>query len=358
MKQWSRFLRHDIRSWLRGWYLYLERQFTHIGVRFEGKKDVVVGLLKARRGTYQWPFLHLSLVVLFIAGAASAPILASSYPGSVSETETYTPPSAVIATLDLAENMDTQRSEKPRDQVISYTVKEGDTLAKISVAMGVSVDSIKWLNDMKRDTLSVDQTLKIPPVTGIVHKVREGETVYSIAKKYKTEAQNIVNFPFNDYADQESFALNVGQVLYVPDGVMPEAAPITVPIRVQFAAVSGTGKFLWPTSGAVTQYPSWYHMAVDIASNEAPGIASADAGVVVVVERLNWGYGIHAIVDHGNGMTTLYGHMQAVYVKPGDKVGRGQIIGKMGSTGRSTGTHLHFEIRNNGALTNPLQYFK
>jgi murein DD-endopeptidase MepM/ murein hydrolase activator NlpD len=348
----------DLNDWGKGWRFYIERHVIHAGVTFESRKDILVDILMARRGTYQWPFLHISLVVLAIAGAASAPILASSYPGALPNTlGDFTPPSAVAVSLDTAQGVDTQKSDKPRDQVVTYTVKQGDTLQRIADQFGVSVDTIKWANDMKRDALSIDQSLKIPPVTGIVYKVREGDTIYTIAKKYRTEAQKIVNFPFNDFADTETFALNIGQTLIIPDGLQPEAAPATT-YFVPTVFAGGSGQLMWPTGGAVTQYPSWYHMALDIANPAAPGVAAADNGIVVLVKYLTYDYGQHVIIDHGNGTTTLYGHLQAIYVKPGDKVAKGQIIGKMGSTGRSTGTHLHFEVRKNGAIVNPQSYLK
>jgi murein DD-endopeptidase MepM/ murein hydrolase activator NlpD len=356
-KEWKEFL-FDIGSWSRGWHLYIERHVVRFGIGFEARKDTVVDFLLARRGTYQWPFLHLSLVILLITGVLSAPIVASAYPGSANELTSETPPSAVLSTLDLAQTVQTQISEKPRDKVELYTAKEGDTISSIADSMGISVDTIKWENDIKKDSLTIGQQLKIPPVTGIVHKVREGDTVYTIAKKYRTDAQNIVNFPFNDFADQDTFALNVGQDLIVPEGIQPEAPAIVVPRGPVFALGQGTGRLLWPTSGGVTQYPSWYHMGLDISDNSAPGIAAADSGTVILVEYLRYSYGFHVIIDHGNGLSTLYGHMQAIYVKPGDRVARGQIIGKMGSTGRSTGTHLHFEVRNGGIAVNPLPYIK
>jgi murein DD-endopeptidase MepM/ murein hydrolase activator NlpD len=356
-KEWQEFL-FDVRSWSRGWYLYGERHLVRFGVQFEAQKDTVVDFLLARRGSYQWPFLHLSLIILLISGVLSAPIVASAYPGSANDLQSETPPSAVLSSLDLSQSVQTQISEKPRDKVEIYIVKEGDTISSIAESKGISSDTIKWANDIKRDTLAIGQQLKIPPVTGIVHKVREGDTVYSIAKKYRTEAQNIVNFPFNDFADQDTFALNVGQDLVIPDGIQPEAPPAVIQRMPTFAVGQGTGRFLFPTSGIITQYPSWYHMALDIADPSGPGIAAADSGTVILVQFLTYSYGYHVIIDHGNGFTTLYGHLQAIYVKPGDRVARGQIIGKMGSTGRSTGTHLHFEIRSGGVTVNPLPYVK
>ena len=358
MKHIFKEILRDAREWSRGWWFYLERHAVRFGKVFESKKDIFVDILMARRGTYQWPFLHISLILLAIFGAASAPILASSYPGAIPQTlADFTPPSAVAVTLDPSIGVDTQVSDKPRDQVIVYAVQKGDTLKKIADQFGISVDTIKWANDMKGDALSIYQELKIPPVTGIVYKVREGDTIYTIAKKYRTEAQKIVNFPFNDFSDIETFALNIGQTLVVPDG-MPPIAPVATYKFTPSVFAGGTGQLAWPTSGVVTQYPSWYHNALDIASPAAPGIAAADNGIVILAEYSKWGYGDHVMIDHGGGIVTLYGHMQAIYVKPGDKVTKGQIIGKMGSTGRSTGTHLHFEVRKNGAVVDPRSYLK
>lgn len=349
----------DLKSWRDGWMHYTQRRMRRWAIRFETNKDVVVDILMARRGTYQRPFLHLSLGILLIAGATSAPILANAYPGGLpDELNELTPSSAVVTSLDLTEyGLQTERSDKPRDQVESYTVKEGDTLAKIADKYDVSIDTIKWANDLKRDSLSIGQIIKVPPVTGIVHKVREGETVQSIAKRYKTESQKIVNFPFNDFSDLDTFALNVGQTLIVPDGVQPQAPAIARASAPPIAA-GGTGQLLWPTSGLISQYPVWYHMAFDIANPAAPGVAAADGGVVTTVEYLRYGYGQHILVDHGGGLSTLYAHLSEIYVKPGDKVARGQVIGRMGSTGRSTGMHLHFETRKNGTPVNPAGFFK
>ncbi|MBI3559959.1 M23 family metallopeptidase [Candidatus Gottesmanbacteria bacterium] len=349
----------DLYLWARGWSLYIEKKLRRFGVGFEHTKELVVDLLLARRGTYQRPFLHFSLGVLFMVGVVSAPILANSYPGTrAGNLEDITSPSASVISLDdpALYGIQTTISEKPRDQMITYIVASGDTLSTIAQKFGVSVDTIKWANDLKRDSLSVGDELKIPPVTGIVHKVREGETVQSIAKRYRTDAQKIVNFPFNDFADLDTFALNIGQTLIVPDGVQPEAPAIVRPLPPVFAG--GTGQLLWPAGGIITQYPVWYHNALDIANPTAPGIAAAEAGIVTDVEYLRYGYGQHVIVSHGDGLATLYAHLSEIYVKPGDQLSRGQILGRMGSTGRSTGMHLHFEVRKNGVIVNPMPFLK
>lgn len=348
----------DLTNWASGWYYYLYRKLARSATRFESQKDMLVDILVARRGTYQRPFLHVSLGVIFLVGVVAAPVVADTYPGAIpTNLSDYIPPSAVATSLDLGDYaIQTTKSERPRDQIEVYTVASGDTLGKIAEKYSVSIDSIKWLNDTKSETLSIGQQIKIPPVTGIVHKVKDGETVYTIAKKYKTDAQKIVNFPFNDFTDLDTFALSAGQSLVVPDGVMPEAPRIAFVQPPVFAG--GSGQFLWPAGGLITQYPIWYHLAMDIANPTAPGIASAEGGTVTLVEYLRYGYGQHVIVSHGDGLSTLYGHLSEIYVKPGDKVSRGQIIGRMGSTGRSTGTHLHFEVRKNGIVVNPLPFLK
>jgi len=350
----------DIGLWRQGWANYIEHKLSRSGMAFETQKNVVVDILMARRGTYQRPFLTVSLVILLLTGVVSAPVIASSYRGNLpSDLAQFTPSSAVATSLEFSDyGIQTQVSQKPRDQVITYNAVKGDTLSTIADKFGVSADTIRWENDLVRDDVSIGQELKIPPVTGIVVKVSEGETIQSIAKKYKTDSQKIVNFPFNDFADLETFSLNVGQTLVIPDGVQPQA-PALAFLPPSFAsAPMGTGRLLWPTSGVITQYPIWYHMAFDIANPSAPGVMAADNGVVIYIGWDRYGYGNHVIVDHGGGLSTLYAHLTEYYVKVGDHVSRGQVIAKMGSTGRSTGTHLHFETRINGVPVNPTQYFQ
>lgn len=354
-------LKDDIILWERGWYNYTSHRLRRFGRWFETNKNVLVDILMARRGGYQRSFLHFSVSVLVVTGILSAPALANAYPGSTTGAlADFTPPSAVVSSLDLSEyGIQTQVSEKPRDQTITYSIQKGDTLSTIAQKFNVSVDTIKWANDIKGDSLTIGDDLKIPPVTGLVIKVSEGDTVYSLAKKYKTDAQSIVNFPFNDFADLNTFALNVGQTLIIPNGVRPEAVAIARPsFSVSALTAGGNGQFLWPTVGAISQYPIWYHMAFDVANPSAPPVTAAGDGTVILVQYLSYGYGKHVIIDHGDGLSTLYGHLSEIYVKSGDVVSRGQVIGKMGSTGRSTGTHLHFEVRRNGTPVNPASFLK
>jgi len=340
---------------------YLKIKLLNFGRTFENIKNIIVAFLIAKRGRYSTSFLNTSFFILVIAVIIAGPTLVENNPFVNSYNSNSTKYQAAILSYNPYESsLTTLVSVKPRDKIIDYKVNEGDTLASIAKKFDISVETIKWANDLKSDTIKVNQILKIPPITGVVHKVKSGDNIYSIAKKYNVDPQKIVNFPFNDFVDMDTFTLAVGQVLYVPDGIIKEeslATPSRFYAQIQ-AGVKGTSNFIWPTSGAITQYPIWYHMALDIANNTLPTILASDTGTVTFAGCIGWGYGCHVIIDHANGYQTLYAHLSAIKVSPGQVVNQGQVIGVMGSTGRSTGPHLHFEIRSGGALLNPLNFLK
>lgn len=347
----------DLKAWSDFISLYSSKRLKIVLFHFERIKDYLVDILIAKRGRYTKHFLNLSLFFLVSGAVLGAPVIADYYPTVVKGTDSSSTPSAIYASISSDElSTTTQESEKPRFEIMDYEVGKGDVLGSIAEKFGVSVDTIKSANNLKSDNLIPGQTLRIPPVTGIVHKVKPGDTVYSVAKTFKTDAQKIVNFPGNDFADLDTFALNVGQVLIVPDGVAPAASPLYIARPVPQIIAGGSGRFLWPVSGSITQYPVSYHMALDIANSSAPEIAAAEAGVVSYAGCVRYGYGCSVIIDHGGGYQTLYAHLSSYYSNGGESVARGQAIGKMGSTGRSTGTHLHFEVRINGVIVNPLSY--
>ena len=350
----------DIKDWLIFLYLFTRKRILIVANQFEKIKDILVDVLLVKRGRYSKHFLNLSFLFLIAGAIIGGPVIAEYYP-------TVAPPDAQLEETSedilgspYSEELTTTTlvSDKPRFEIIDYEVNSGDTLGSIAEKFGISIDSIKWANSLKTEKLIPGQSLRIPPVTGIVHKVAAGDNIYSLAKKYKSDPQKIVNFPANDFADLDTFALNIGQILFVPDGVMPEAAPVfrSAPVP-QFIAGAG-GKFMWPAQGQITQYPVSYHMAVDIANRAAPPIAAGDAGTVAFAGCVRYGYGCHVIINHGDGFQTLYAHLSSYNVSAGQGVGRGQVIGRMGSTGRSSGTHLHFEVRKNGVQFNPLSFLK
>jgi len=335
---------------------YLIEKAIFFGKNFEKAKDLIVTLLIVKRGKYSSSFLNTSFIFLIFTAVVAGPIIAENNPFAFEEK--ISTPASVLSYSPYESSVLTATSAKP--EIIDYEVKSGETLASIASKFGISVDSIKWSNNLKSDLIKPGQRLKIPPEEGVVHKVAPGESIYSIAKKYGVPAQNIVNFPMNDFLDLDNFTLAVGQYLFVPGGKVvekpvPEISRFVAQIQ---AGARGTSSFIWPTSGVITQYPVWYHMALDIANPAAPAILAADSGTVSYAGCLSWGYGCHVVIDHGNGYQTLYAHLSRYDVEAGQAVSQGQVIGVMGSTGRSTGTHLHFEIRQGGKLLNPLNFLK
>jgi len=341
---------------------YFKSRLVSFGVSFEKLKDLIVALLIVKRGKYSTSFLNISFFLLVATALIAGPIIAQNNPFiASSQDEAYK--ESVVSYNPYDNSLATVISAKPRDKNVDYKVVGGDTLASIAKKFDISIDTIKWANNLKSDDINPNQLLKIPPITGVVHKVVSGDNIYAIAKKYGTDAQKIVNFPFNDFADNDTFTLSIGQTLFVPDGIIEEERPkYSVPSASTYAqaqaGVHGSSTFIWPSSGIITQNPVWYHMALDIANAGAPPVLAADGGTVIFSGCLNWGYGCHIILDHGNGYQTLYGHLSSLSASAGQVVGQGQQIGVMGSTGRSTGTHLHFEVRSGGTLLNPWNFLK
>lgn len=366
----------DLKALLRALIWYSKRKIKYFAREFEGFKNFVKDVLMTGRGIHQKRFWHGSMIGLLSVGILTSGIfggqslISSTFPGIggpdprfVSAFEPF--PNGEI----VAGSMDTQTkiSEKPRSEAIEYNVSQGDTLSSIAQKFAVSPDTVRWANGLSGDIIKPGQTLKILPLTGVAYTVKSGDTLESVAKKFSAEQQPILDYPFNDIPDDLS--LKVGQQLIVPDGIPPEVKnPPKPKLQPRYLAkgsespafsAPGGGQFIWPTGGTLTQYFSWYHPGIDIANRSAPGIAASDGGTVIVAGWPdNSGYGNRIVIDHGNGYTSLYAHMSNIYVSVGSTVSRGQLIGQMGSTGRSTGTHLHLEIRYKGVALNPLAILK
>lgn len=351
--EFIRFLAGYIQLRVRGWW-----------TTFEGVKDIIVAFLVVKRGKYSQSFLNTSFFLLVGASLIAGPIIIENNPFIADYFQNQTGATQSVLATDLGDlSVQTTISNKPRSEVREYTVKAGDTLASIADQFDIDTETLKWENNLKADTIKPDQTLRILPVSGVAHKVKSGESIYSIAKRYGVDAQAIVNFPFNEFQDLDTFALTVGQTLIVPGGTPPQQKPVIVrgkaPQRVNIVAGQpGSGRFIWPTTGNISQYPVYYHMALDIANRSLPPVIASDTGTVSFSGCVGYGYGCHVIVDHGNGFQTLYAHLSRIDVNAGQNVGQGQQIGVLGSTGRSTGPHLHFEIRKGGVTQNPLGYLQ
>lgn len=245
-----------------------------------------------------------------------------------------------------------------------YVVEGGDTLSSIGNKFKISVDAIKYVNGLTDfSVLSVGKELTIPPVSGLIHTVSSGDSLSTIASKYDVATQAIADF--NYILDTSSLA--VGTELVIPGAKVPTPVfvaptiPATSITPTNIAQVpTGSGWCRWPTSARIiTQYFSWYHNGIDIATptgSAMPPLYSCAGGTIT---RAGWdpfGLGLHVRINHGNGFETVYGHMSRIDVGYGERVSGGQVIGVMGSTGRSTGPHTHFIIKYNGVAQNPLNY--
>lgn len=267
--------------------------------------------------------------------------------------------SAVVKTNVLASDADT------RDDITTYTVQTGDTASTIAEQFGVSTKTILWSNNLTDVSLiRPGDTLFILPTSGIAHTVQSGETISGIAKKYNAQEDEIL--AFNHLMSPED--LTAGVEIIIPGGEQPPPPVQTrlASLRDVFfggssapasAPATAGGSLNWPTScRRISQYFTYRHSGIDIDCGFGDTIFAADGGTV---SSTTWygGYGLQIMVNHGNGIQTRYAHVQKVFVSAGQRVNKGQAIGEMGSTGRSTGSHLHFEVIAGGRFINPFNYY-
>jgi murein DD-endopeptidase MepM/ murein hydrolase activator NlpD len=246
--------------------------------------------------------------------------------------------------------------ERPRTEVVVHSVVAGDTLYALAQKYGLRAETLIWANNMELnpDLLRLGQKLTILPINGVYHTVVAKDTIEGIAKQYKAKPADIIAYKGNNL-DPKNPVITVGQKLIVPGGSkpMPQKLVRIYSGPVPANASKGTGRFVWPTSGRITQSFKPYHRAIDIAGWTGAQIKAADSGYVVESGWSNEGYGNYIVIDHRNGFQTLYGHLSRLFVNAGESVGKGALIGLMGTTGNSTGPHLHFEIRQSGVQINP-----
>lgn len=232
-------------------------------------------------------------------------------------------------------------------QITLYTVREGDTLGGIAKLFDVSVNTILLANDLTRGSvIKSGQTLIILPISGIQYVVGKNDTIASIAKRFKADAEEIISF--NDLSSEGG--LTVNQTLVIPNAEAP-LPPMSAPTPQTYATRSNLpeliGYFLRPIIGGRKSQGLHGYNGVDLANGCAQPVLAAAAGNVIIARDYGWngGYGSYVVVAHPNGTQTLYGHLRDVYAAPGLYVGQGQQIGTTGTSGRSTGCHLHFEVR-------------
>ncbi|MGB8815897.1 MAG: peptidoglycan DD-metalloendopeptidase family protein [Minisyncoccia bacterium] len=236
-------------------------------------------------------------------------------------------------------------------QISLYVVRQNDTLSSIGQMFGVSANTIVWANNLTSKTLKLGQQLVILPVSGITHTVTKGETLKSITKKYGGDIDEIIQF--NDLDRNDPLA--IGQKIIIPDG---EGSVVSTPSKSSSSAgasklIAGYGGpdcgsyFMRPLIGGRRTQSLHGYNAIDIATPVGTPVLASASGQVIIAKMGGWngGYGSYIVISHDNGAQTVYGHLSYVNVSVGETVAQGQAIGSSGNTGKSTGPHLHFEIR-------------
>ena len=229
-----------------------------------------------------------------------------------------------------------------RKEIIEYIVEPSDSLSVIADKFDISLNTLLLTNDLNNNSIiNAGKKLIILPVSGILYLVRSGDTLSDIAKKYKGSEREIADF--NELSEEKQ--IFIGDLLIIPGGKMPSVSK-----KYYTAAVLPNSYFIFPTQGKITQGLHWYN-AIDVANNCGTPILAAAGGEVQKIGYKTWPAGNFVRILHPNGIVTLYGHLSKILVKTGERVSQGQIIAYMGSTGLSTGCHLHFDVR---GAKNPL----
>lgn len=333
-----------------------------------------------------WLFWHVAVVVLIIALAAIYPSQTLAVSSSSKPLEAYDAPrnlnpknvlnskspkhlvlddsaySPVHNPIyDGATTADFIPAPLENDQISLYTVKDGDRVSDIAKMYDVSVNTILWANDLNpKSPLQKGQVLIILPVNGVKYTVKSGDTLLSIALRFKSRVEDIVSF---NNLETSGTKLAIGDEIIIPEGEEGSPkSPAPASGKDWIAPVSKNGLiagyFIRPVPNGRKSQSVHGHNGIDIAAPTGSSILSAADGRVILAKVGGWGggYGNYVIIQHPNGMQTLYAHMSSVAVSVGNSVKQGQLIGRVGSTGHSTGPHLHIEVHKIGS-PNPSNKF-
>jgi LysM repeat protein len=278
----------------------------------------------------------------------------------------------------------TNLPSKPRTEITDYTVQQGDSIFAIAESFGLSPESIMWSNRYTigglPDNLSPGMVLMIPPEDGVIYEWQSGDGLNGVAKYYNVTADDIVNWAGNKLdptklGDWSLPNIPVGTKVFIPKGDggsvdwLPQVSRNSPAISSSYGegacgvitkGLMGTGSYIWPTT---EKYLSGYdyssiHHGIDIAGKMDNPIYAVDSGVVVYSGPNNSGYGNLLIIDHGNGWQSVYGHLDRILSVCGEDVVQGQEVALLGTTGNSTGPHLHFELRKDGGYVNPWDFLQ
>ena len=260
---------------------------------------------------------------------------------------------------------------KPRYDLEEYRVANGDSVFAIAESFNLKPETILWANyDVLQDSpdsLRPGQILKIPPTNGVYYQWKENDTLEGVATELKASVDDILNYPGNNI-DLTNPKVDSGSWVMVPGGerefvqwlvpTIAKGASGTSPTNQSACSggAVGGGGFTWPAdSHSLSGNDYWSgHLGIDIAAGLGAPVYAADSGVVTMAQGgYNYGYGNVIQIDHGNGYSTVYAHLNAIFVSVCQSVGAGQQIGTSGATGNAQGAHLHFEVRQNGGFINP-----
>jgi murein DD-endopeptidase MepM/ murein hydrolase activator NlpD len=295
-----------------------------------------------------------------IGGVSSAPSAATTAAGPVAVAGAAQAP-APQATPDA--------TEAPGPGYFTYTIQDGDTVDSIAARYGLDPAYLIYDNPEigDPDSLIIGATMVIPSTDGVVYNVTLGDTLNGIADYYGVDVNSIVGYAPNGLTSPDN--LIEGAVLLIPGAQLPQPAPaedISLPAAASSSDDSGSdfvesSGFIWPWYGNISQYfgepeLSSYHKGLDIEGYVGGSIVAAAGGTVVLTAWDDYGLGYHVIIDHGNGIQTIYAHLSDIWVSQGQYVSQGEAIGALGSTGYSTGPHLHFQVNVYGVPTDPLSY--
>lgn len=292
----------------------------------------------------------------------------------VSQLPAYEPTKSLEA-VERSANPDTVLPVGSRNEVVEYTVSRGDSLFGIAEQYEVEPETVLWANTSTLNDdphlISVGVSLKIPPVNGILYQWKDGDKLEEVAARYNATVNDILLFIGNGL-DMTNPVIEPGSFIMIPEGWRP-LQPWVVPVSAGSdagvtATIAGPGSctptggyfgtysFVWPAPyyGIVSGNDYWSgHQAIDAQCFQGDSIFASDSGVVIYAGPISGGYGNLVAIDHQNGYLTLYAHLNGFNVACGQSVSQGQVIGFCGSTGNSTGAHLHFEVRQNGGFVNP-----
>ncbi|NCP86216.1 MAG: hypothetical protein CO094_09480 [Anaerolineae bacterium CG_4_9_14_3_um_filter_57_17] len=312
----------------------------------------------------------------FRGDPAQANTLSGPAPTPPVELSALEPPAAKFSAISRQAQIHTIIPNRPRTEIITYIVEKGDTVTSIAEKFNLNPRTILNSNAFtvmgdNPHNLFVDQKVYILPADGIYWQWQSGESLTAWAKTFQVKVEDIINYPAN-HLDQATLGeygnpnIKPGTMLVIPGGYrLPNARgdvfvgitrdhPATARVQGAGACESvsdgavGIGSFIWPANKHYLSGYDWSpdagHRGIDIAGDTGEPVYAVDYGVIVYAGWNDWGYGNMVMVDHGNGWQSLYAHLSSINVFCGQSVLQGTVIGGIGSTGNSSGSHLHFEL--------------